>query len=345
MVPPFCLSLPDALLKSFTLSKKIHPIRYSSLYPSFLPHHYHHPPPSPPNPQKEIIMKDAIDVVVHICGLERCVSVPEDATVGSLRSALSSLHNLDTNLFDVMYDGERLAQDGEKLMNILACSGDAVEVVASSRAAARDELSAQGISEERYSTRLHIACTESGDIYQMRLLLEAGADPMGENGLGSPMHSSIRDGNAKASCLLHVYGASVECQTEFGDTPLHVASAKGHTDQMVQLKAWGASTEARNHQGMTPMHSACQAGQVESIVALRGWGADCNVCDAFGRTPVHHAAMKGRVSVLRLLYLWEARVNVKDKDGKTPHYYAKMNACTTSAILLRKWNPPRCLCM
>ena len=122
-------------------------------------------------------------------------------------------------------------------------------------------------------------------------------------------------------------GASIDAQTNDGETPLFVAAQKGN---LIAVKAFidaKARVDLGNKDGVTPLHIAAQNGNVELVELLLKSGADINAVNKDGETPLHMAAEKGHRGVVeRLLYAKpNPNVDAIRKDGKMPLLLAVQN--------------------
>ncbi len=127
---------------------------------------------------------------------------------------------------------------------------------------------------------LHQAA-ESGDLQQVRLLLDQGADvnEHGWQGGWTALHWAAYRGNLEVAQLLLERKADVNAKMTYGQTPLFWAAENGHKNMVQLLLDRGAD--------------CCD------VVSGAGWGK--------GLTPLKAAQERGDVAIVRLLEQAEAR--------------------------------------
>lgn len=90
----------------------------------------------------------------------------------------------------------------------------------------------------------------------VRMLLEAGADPMkATRGGDTPMHWAALWGQGSVRAmmgLLLAAGADLNAKSSSGETPLHTAAAYGNLETIGILLEMGASPKLKNRQGLRP---------------------------------------------------------------------------------------------
>ncbi len=145
--------------------------------------------------------------------------------------------------------------------------------------------------------------------------LEAGADPMARNYLGStPLHFVADRSRYRMTKRLLDAGASVDARDVMGQTPLHKPNW-GDSVVKALLKA-GADPMARDNAGRTPLHMAIDEDAVKALVKA---GADPMARDYAGRTPLH---MVKYFWVIKALVKAGADPMARDNAGRTPLHMA-----------------------
>ena len=161
-------------------------------------------------------------------------------------------------------------------------------------------------------TILHIAC-EKGDVFLIKKLLEAGADPNVIDMFGfTPLMRTITSTGTSdtdiSSIVTALYNSSSNINAAF--LPGLLCSSRMHM------------------RGSTALHMAI-AGKIYRpmcIQALIDNGAARDVTDTYGRTPLHIACMWGHYRLIKLLAPSPESLCLNDNDGCTPLYYACKNS-------------------
>ncbi|XP_029285845.1 cyclin-dependent kinase 4 inhibitor C isoform X1 [Cottoperca gobio] len=124
-----------------------------------------------------------------------------------------------------------------------------------------------------------------GDLHQVLLLLQNGADVNGLNTSNRTALQVVNFGNVKV----------VEALLEAGaDTSVR--------DPVLNL---------------TVMHDAARAGYIDSVRMLMDHGADINLTDDVGNLPLHLAAMEGNLEATQLLIERTANPQTPNGQGHT----------------------------
>jgi ankyrin repeat protein len=159
-------------------------------------------------------------------------------------------------------------------------------------------------------TALHWA-TYHDDLEQVKLLLEAGADPKAANRYGvTPLALACTNGNQEIVELLLEAGADPNSALVGGETALMTASRTGLLGPVKELLARGADVNAQERKGQTALMWAAAEGHVDVVDALLNAGADARARLRSGFTPLFFAVREGRTEVVRRLL--QAGVDVNE---------------------------------
>jgi ankyrin repeat protein len=152
-----------------------------------------------------------------------------------------------------------------------------------------------------------------------------------------PLHDAARAGDLEKVRALIDQGATIDAQSERGETPLILAILEGHADVVELLIARGADVMARNERGLTPLHAAAYSGNVELARFLLDHGAALeDRANVSGATPLMEAAEQNHVGVAELLMARGADVSIPDRDGFTPLTQAWAKKRTEMVRLLKQ---------
>lgn len=200
----------------------------------------------------------------------------------------------------------------------------------------------------------------AGDPDEVRLLLNAGADPNRpvNDGGSPPLALALSMGRYAVAKLLLEHGANARYTSDGGLSALHdlviVAPVKRdgshpdgtlRTDVAEALLAKGADLEARGPKGATPLMLAATAGDRELVAYLLYKGANPTAQDQSGNTAISRAIKRGdklTQSMLelepykRLLRADKTAEFVKLLDGcKGPEYPDRATGLVFSAVIRR----------
>lgn len=141
----------------------------------------------------------------------------------------------------------------------------------------------------------------SGNISEVKQLLDGGADPNGR-GSRNPLYFAAQRGHAEVVASLVERGADVNAVTRFG-TPLQIAARGNHAEIVSVLLHAGADPNLRGGEdGRMPLHDAAQRGAIDVARLLLEHGAEVNARTVrFDWPAIHIAALKGRVEMIGLL--------------------------------------------
>lgn len=163
-----------------------------------------------------------------------------------------------------------------------------------------------------------------GDLYQLKSLIRAGADPKKTDYDGrSPLHLAACRGYEDITLLLIHERVDMNVKDNFGNTPLLEAVKNGHDRIASLLVREGASLKIDD--GGSFLCSAVARGDSDYLKRLLSNGMDANLKDYDYRTPLHVAASEGLIFMAKLLLEAGASVFTKDRWGNTPLDEARMS--------------------
>ena len=174
-----------------------------------------------------------------------------------------------------------------------------------------------------------------GQVYEVRQLLENGADVSTRNTFGQTLLHAVCDDldwfadehsdNLDIVQLLIQFHSDCSATDHFGNTPIHSAAWAGDSHAVALLIEQGVDASAKNSRGQTPlMWSAAQiddeawVGHCHVARRLLGQGADVMDRDHIGNSPLHIAAESGHLKMVKLLLNHGADVTAENEDKKTP---------------------------
>ncbi|EXC20599.1 Potassium channel SKOR [Morus notabilis] len=156
-----------------------------------------------------------------------------------------------------------------------------------------------------------------GDLYQLKGLIRAGADPNKTDYDGrSPLHLAASRGYEDITLFLIQEGVDVNTKDSFGNTPLLEALKNGHDRVSSLLVKEGASLKIDNAGSF--LCTAVSRGDSDFLKRILANGIDPNSKDYDHRTPLHIAASEGLYLMAKLLLEAGASVFSKDRWGNTP---------------------------
>jgi ankyrin repeat protein len=131
----------------------------------------------------------------------------------------------------------------------------------------------------------------NGSAEQVRMLIEAGADPNANNGhaLHEAARGCYRRDNTELIRLLLERRATPRVKADGEYTPLHRAAALCEPEAARLLLRHGADPNAPDLKRATPLMSAASSGKVENLRLLIAAGADVNARDSYGKSVLDHA--------------------------------------------------------
>ncbi|GJU06175.1 potassium channel SKOR, partial [Tanacetum coccineum] len=159
--------------------------------------------------------------------------------------------------------------------------------------------------------------TYYGDLYQLKSLIRAGADPKKKDYDGrTPLHLAASKGYEDITLFLIQEGVELNVLDNFGNTPLLEAIKSGHDKVASVLVKEGASLKIDDAGCF--LCSTVAKGDIDYIRRILSNGIDPNSKDFDFRTPLHVAASQGSYIIVKLLLEAGASVLSKDRWGNTP---------------------------
>ena len=160
---------------------------------------------------------------------------------------------------------------------------------------------------------------EAGDVHQVQLLLDHGANIEERNYYGlTALHRASEEGRLQVVKLLLGRGADLNAMDCDGGRALEKAAQQGHGRTVALLAAWGAQLSYRDAMGCTLLMRAAEWGWIEVMHSLLQDGkVDVNDSDLFGETALLKAAKQGRRNVVDALIRYGADISAKCSDGHT----------------------------
>jgi ankyrin repeat protein len=214
-----------------------------------------------------------------------------------------------------------LAYGGELHQAARVCDADRMRQLLSRRPSLSEP-------DENGMTPLHIA-VDSRQTACVRLLLEAGADPMardreGRNAFDAALRIPDLQDLRTISVLLY-NSRQKKPGGPAGPMPwsLEYTAMRGQTDVMKMLLAMGADPNAAGSGGTTPLDDAAFKGDLAGVRMLLAHGALVNAVSKAGTQPIHDAALGDSAEVIRELAMHGADINARTRgDAQTPLYIA-----------------------
>ncbi|KAL1197170.1 Potassium channel GORK [Cardamine amara subsp. amara] len=156
-----------------------------------------------------------------------------------------------------------------------------------------------------------------GDIYQIKSLIRAGADPNKTDYDGrSPLHLAASRGYEDITWFLIQEGVYINLKDKFGNTPLFEAVKAGHEKVIGLLVKEGASFDLEDSGNF--LCTTVAKGDSDFLKRLLSSGIDPNSEDYDHRTPLHVAASEGLYLMANMLVEAGASVIAKDRWGNSP---------------------------
>ncbi|KAF2545542.1 hypothetical protein F2Q70_00024098 [Brassica cretica] len=156
-----------------------------------------------------------------------------------------------------------------------------------------------------------------GDLYQLKSLIRAGADPNKTDYDGrSPLHLAASRGYEDITLYLIQESVDVNIKDKLGNTPLLEAIKNGNDRVATLLVKEGATLSIEN--AGTFLCTVVAKGDSDFLKRLLNNGIDPNSKDYDQRTPLHVASSEGLYLLARQLVEAGANVLKKDRWGNTP---------------------------
>ncbi|XP_022726072.1 potassium channel SKOR-like isoform X2 [Durio zibethinus] len=173
-----------------------------------------------------------------------------------------------------------------------------------------------GKLESELAARLNCAAYH-GDLYRLKLLIGAGADPSKTDYDGrSPLHIVASKGYEEITGFLIEQKVDINISDKFGNTPLLEAVKHGHDQVASLLVQAGALLTMDDASGFLCMTVARR--DLDLLKRALACGIDPNAKSYDYRTALHVAASEGLYLVAKILLEAGASVFSKDRWGNTP---------------------------
>ncbi len=177
-----------------------------------------------------------------------------------------------------------------------------------------------------------IARARGGDIEQVKILLDQGADPNARVGIARPLQIAASGGRLEMMKALIDHGADVNGKSSTGGTALHAGALQGGGDVVRFLLAQGADPKATNDRGETPLHMAVKGDALlENVRMILKAGANPNIRNKELVSPIRLAAIRGNIPAYQLLL--EASGG-QEQQGVTPKNSTSYKSDKTTQALI-----------
>ncbi|KAJ5697736.1 hypothetical protein N7488_011420 [Penicillium malachiteum] len=179
------------------------------------------------------------------------------------------------------------------------------------------------------------ALIQSGDIEQVRSVLDKGASANPENAQGQTgLIIAVANNHKEVAKLLLDRGARIDSVAEDGDTALSTATFLGYEDITKMLLRRGANPNAASFYGKTALSQAATADNLTLTHLLLDYGADPNSCTSTGEIPLAYAAAHGHFDIAQLLLSRGSLADEIGLGGHTPLFRAVENGSLRMVELL-----------
>ncbi len=180
---------------------------------------------------------------------------------------------------------------------------------------------------------------QSGDLEQLRALLEAGGDPNEEETeeVGPPLAEAAYYDHVEVARLLLDAGADLYTPTQGGETPLLIAVQRGSLSVFRLLVERGYQMDSARDNAAWMLTQAAGQGQLEMVRWLLAQGVEVDATDFQGCTALTRGAHSDHLEVVEELIHAGADVNHRDNDTETVLMWAADhagNAAVLQALVL-----------
>ncbi|KAK6249838.1 hypothetical protein SCA6_003843 [Theobroma cacao] len=173
-----------------------------------------------------------------------------------------------------------------------------------------------GKLESELAARLNCAAY-NGDLYRLKRLIGAGADPNKTDYDGrSPLHIAASKGYEDITSFLIEQNVDINISDKFGNTPLLESIKHGH-DQVASLLVNAGALLAMDDAGGFLCMTVARR-DLDLLKRVLAGGIDPNAKSYDYRTPLHVAASEGLYLAAKMLIEAGASVFSKDRWGNTP---------------------------
>ena len=158
-----------------------------------------------------------------------------------------------------------------------------------------------------------IEAVKQGDLAQVRVLLDRGADVDAPEIDGTTaLHWAVHRDDGDLAALLIDRGADVTAANRYGVAPIALASLNGSAPMLARLLAAGADANRAQPEGETALMTAARTGRVEAVRVLLEHGADVDAAEEWrGQNALMWAAAEGHTATAQELIAHGADVHVR----------------------------------
>ena len=236
-------------------------------------------------------------------------AVSKDPTVPWVRTVLFGTVSELNALLDSGLDPNSKTSNGTTLVMLAAHDGEKVRLLLSRGADAKTRASSG-------TDALTIASVYRGTRDSLQMLLDAGAPPQAPEGVRtrhSPLVFASMTGDLENVRLLLERGAQPSAEA------LSESVTFGYADVVKSLLDAGADATISESSGVNLVHWATITNRAAVIPELLAAGADLNATDDFGFTPLMYAATVdvGNTDAVMTLLKAGADRNIRNKDHRT----------------------------